>query len=218
MSWNPLPVSQAQVREFIDVNSTTGQFSDNRIGSNIRSAASAIQREAQRQFEPRSGVTMRFTTDGRDYITIPDTRSVTSVHLQSTELDADSTYHLIPDAMQTGVYTGIQFRAFGQRGNSYKSNPEWFDRNLDHPLYQARSSLPNDLVIVADVGHVPYPDDFLGAVIVLAGFLTRRSSSTLADVVLTPEGNELRYSQWPVEVRQFVESWKGGSQVIVIDG
>jgi hypothetical protein len=221
MSWTVLPVNQAQVREFLDVTGTAGQFSDGRIGSNIRAAASFLERASMRRFENTgTAETFRFTTEGRAYMSIPDMRGVTSVTLQSSALTADATYYLIQDAQHQGVYTGIQFRPFG-RGNSYLSNPEWFDRNLDHPLMQARMSsgysLPNDLVIVtSQAGWSPYPDEFLMATLVLAGFYTRRPASVLADVQVTPEGNELRYSQYPVEVQNFLKSWQAGDQLVTI--
>ena len=220
MSWTVLPVNQAQVREFLDVSSTSGQFSDGRIGSNIRAAATFLQRATHRRFENTGATeTWKFTTEGRSYMAIPDVRGVTSVTLQGAAFTADQTYYLIEDAMHSGVYTGIQFRAFGQRGTSYLANPEWFDRNLDHPLMQAwgTTSLPNDLVIVtSQAGWNPYPDEFLMATLVLAAFYTRRPASVLADVQVTPDGNELRYSQYPVEVQNFLKSWQSGPQLVSV--
>jgi hypothetical protein len=60
------------------------------------------------------------------------------------------------------------------------------------------------------LGLDPYPDDFLHAVKVLAGVLHQAPASVLADVQVTPEGNELRYSQYPVEVSNFIKSWQMG--------
>lgn len=213
-----LPISEADVRTYLDITGTSGQFSNASIGSNIRAAATFLQRTTGRQFQRQSATTKKFTTDGKAYMAIPDLRSVTSVALQSTTLTADSTYYLIPDTQQSGVYIGIQFRAFG-RGHSasYLSNPQWFDRNLDKTWGRYGStSLPNDLVIVGNWGHDPYPYDFLHAVKVLAGFYTRRPASVLADAAVTPEGTELRYSQLPVEVRAFILDWTAGEQLAVV--
>lgn len=214
MSWTVLPVSADQVRTYLDISTTTGQFSDAQIGSNIRASASFLQRTTGRLFERDSG-TKLFTTEGRSYVAIPDVRSVTSVTLQSSALTADSSYWLIPDVRNSGIYVGVQFRAFG--ASSYLSNPEWFDRNLDRTWAQGRSSLPNDLAIAStEWGWSPYPDEFLHATLVLAGFYTRRPASVLADAAVTPEGTELRYSQLPVEVRTFIGDWTLGSQMVVI--
>lgn len=221
MSWSTLPVSTGAVREFLDVSSTTGQFSDGRIGSNIRAAGSFLQRATHRRFDNTGGTqTWKFTTEGRAFVTIPDVRGVDSVTLQSVTYTANQDYYLVEDAQHSGIYTGLQFRAFG-RGDSYFSNPEWFDRNLDHPLTQYwlgnGSSLPNDLVVVtSQPGWDPYPDEFLLATLVLAAFYTRRPASVLADVQVTPEGNELRYSQYPVEVQNFLKSWQAGPQLVSI--
>jgi len=218
MSWTVLPVSQADVRTYLDINGTTGQFSDATIGSNIRAAASLLQGSTGRQFEPQSGATKKFTTEGRPYISIPDLRTATSVTLQGAALTADASYWLIPDSGQS-VYIGIQFRAFGQHNEpSYLSNPQWFDRNLD--TYWRRgmnvTSLPNDLIITGDWGYSPLPDEFLHATKILAAFYTRRPASVLSDSAVTPDGNFLRYSQLPIEVRGFIEDWQVGAQLVSI--
>jgi hypothetical protein len=214
MSWTVLPVTPSDVRSYLDINATSAQFNDATIGSNIRAAASFIQRTTGRQFEAQTA-TKKFTTDGKAYMAIPDLRTASSVTLQGTALTADSTYYFIPDQQQSGVYIGIQFRAFGGRGDSYLANPEWFDRNLDRYSAQGRNtySLPNDLSITGEWGHQPLPHEFLHAVKILAGFYTRRPASVLADAAVTPEGTELRYSQLPVEVRTFIGDWTAGTQL-----
>lgn len=214
-TWANLPVTEAEVRTYLDISGTTGQFSNARIGSNIRAAAAFIERETHRQFYPQDAVTKTFTTEGRSYISIPDLRSASSITLQGAALTANSSFWLMPDKQQSGVYTGVQFRAFGS--GSFLSNPQWFDRNLDRDWARLREgSLPNDLAITGDFGHNPYPHDFIQAVLVLASFYTRRPASTLADVEITPEGTEKRYSRLPVEVREFIESWMGGEQLVSV--
>lgn len=215
MSWTPLPVSEAQVRAYLGIDGTTGQHADALIASNIRAAASFLQRETHRQFEPQTGATKTFTTNGLAAMRIPDLRTLTSATLQGASLTANESLWLISDSQQAGIYTGIQFRAFGQGGySSYKSNPEWFDRNLDRDyLRYGYTSLPNDLVIVGDWGYDPYPDDFLHPLKVLAAWYTKRPASVLANVAITAEGNELRYSEYPPEVQKFLAAWTLGSQI-----
>ncbi len=216
-NWTNLPLLSQDVRDYLNLEGTTGRYSDALLSSNIRAAASFLEKATSRVFEKQDNVTYKFTTEGRAYQTIPDTRSVNSLTLQSATLLADQTYWLIPDADHPDIFTGLQFRAFG-RGDSYLANPEWFDRNLD--VWAARgyrvSSLPNDLVVSLNVGYDPYPYDFLHAVKVLAAFYTKRPASVLADAAVTPEGNELRYSQLPVECRNFIEQWQAGTQVVVL--
>ena len=113
----------------------------------------------------------------------------------------------------------------------HKSDPLWWDRNLDRPNYggagrQGYSSQPNDLVIVGDWGYNPQipgtaptmPDDMLHAVKVLASFYTLRPQSVLAGAQVTPEGALLTYRELPMEVRGFLEEWTLGEQAAVIAG
>jgi hypothetical protein len=211
-----LPILDTDVRAYLNAEGTTGTYTSATINSNIRAAASLLQRQTMRQIAEQNAVTKYFTTEGRAYITIPDIRTVTSVALQSSALVANQSYYLIPDSQQSGVYTGIQFRAFGS--DSYLSNPEWFDRNLDQQWYRYGnvSSVPNDLAITGNWGWSPYPNEFLHACKVLAAFYTKRPASVLADVAVTPDGTALSYSQLPVEVRGFIESWQAGSQLVVV--
>lgn len=219
MSWDStLPIDAGQVRNYLDVTGTSGAYTTELITSNIRAAASFIERETGRQFENQAGVTKTFTTNGAAAISIPDARTITSVTLQGAALVVDESYYRIPD--NKGSFTTIQFRSFGGRGYSYLSHPEWFDRNLDMEWrrYGPTSSLPNDLVIVGDFGYSPYPHDFLLAVKVLAAWYTRRPASLLANAASTPEGNLLQYGELPPEVTGFITSWKLGGPILVSVG
>lgn len=202
----PAFIAASAVRDYLELNSvaSSSKYSDATIGSNIRAASGILQRATGRQWEAQSGVTKKFTTQGRSSITLPGLRTATSVTLQGAELVADTTYWLIPDAAQTGLYTGIQVRAYGNR--SYLSNPEWFDRNLDSPRYPGNWgsgwSLPNDLLVVGDWGLLAadYPEPLLHATKVLASYFTKRPDSVLASVATTVEGTTLNYSALPPEV------------------
>jgi hypothetical protein len=223
---SPAFVAVSAVRDYLELNAvaSSSKYTDGTIGSNIRAASDLLQRVTGRQWEAQSGVTKTFTTNGRASIALPGLRTATSVTLQGTALVADSTYYLTPDAAQTGVYTGIAFRAYG---GDYRSNPEWFDRNLDHWLYPARGgrwSLPNDLQITGDWGLLAadYPDPLLHATKVLAGWYTKRPDSLLANVSITPEGNLLNFSQYPPEVADallgFVGVYRISDSVVVSVG
>lgn len=201
------------MRAYLDVEGTTGKYQDPILASNIRAAASFIERATGRQFETQTGVTKTFTTNGVAAMRIPDLRTATSVTLQGSTLDADETYWILPD--NHGVYTTLQFRAFGTGGySSYLSNPGWFDRNLDR--YPSVGSLPNDLVVTGDWGHDPYPHDFLMAVKVLAAWYTKRPASVLANVAFSPDGNVLNYGEYPPEVLNFIKSWALGTVLVAV--
>lgn len=220
-------VTTAAVREYMDLNSvsSSSRYSDSTLGSNIRAAQGMLERTTGRIFESITA-TKKFTTNGAAFIAIPGLRTASSIQLQSTALVGDETYYLIPDSQQTGVHTGIQFRAFQTSGTNpywYKSNPEWFDRNLDSPWYQyagARTSLPNDLVIAGDWGwtDAQMPEPVRHAVKVLAAYYTKRPDAILSGGITTPDGNTFDLSGLPVEVQAFVPEWRVGPSVVSVVG
>lgn len=214
-------ITEASVREYLELNSpgSTSKYSDATLGSNIRAAQGMLERWTSRRFEDATA-TLTFSTDGRAFMPIPGLRTATTVTLQGTTLTADSTYYLLPDSQQTGVYTGIQFRAFrttGTNGPWWLANPEWFDRNLDHPHYPANrggeTTLPNDLSIAGSWGwtNALMPEPVRHAVKVLAGFLTLRSDALLTGGRFTPGGDVTDLSEFPIEIQAFVADWKTGS-------
>lgn len=214
----PSFVSAASVREYMGLNAvaSTSQYTDATIGSNIRAASWTLERATGRIFADSSR-TLAFTTNGAAYLTLPGLRTATSVTLQGSALTADSTYFLTPDSQQTGVYTGIQFRAFGTRrgGPWWLSNPEWFDRGLDSRFYPANYgggdvSLPNDLSIAGTWGFADLPEPVLHATKVLAAYYTKRPDAILSGSLVTPDGNFVNLSSLPVEVVQFVTEWRVG--------
>lgn len=219
-------VTEQQVRDYLALNApgTDSKYSSATISSNIRSAGWSLERACGRLFGDVTK-TLKFSTDGRAQMYIPGLRTATSVTLQGTALVADTTYWLLPDDQQTGVYTGIQFRAF--RGPSYGgawwfSNPEWFDRNLDSPFYPGNygmgGTLPNDLLIAGAWGHVAgtEPDPFLLATKALAAWYTLRPDALLSGMRFTPEGNVFDLSKFPAEVVDFVGQWKTGEQAVLV--
>lgn len=162
-----------------------------------------------RQFEVASN-TKLFSTRGRQNITIPDLIRVNgNVTLNSATLTADSSFYLIPDTMNSGVFTSIDLPQYRDRFD-YRSYPDWFDKNYDSPLYQSRlaSGIPNDLSIAGVWGHDPIPVEVGHATKVLAAWYTKRPDAVLSNTLQTPEGNILDLSRMPPEVAQFISAWK----------
>lgn len=222
----PLFVSEQQVRDYLSLNSpgTDSKYSQATINSNIRTAGWTLERACNRLFADVTK-TMTFSTDGRAQMAIPGLRTATSVTLQSTALTANTTYWLLPDSQQTGVSTGIQFRAFRRPdsgGKWWLGNPEWFDRDLDSPFYPGNyglgGTLPNDLQIAGAWGYVAgtEPDPFLLATKALASWLTLRPDALLSGVRFTPDGNVFDLSKYPAEVVQFITDWKVGEQAVLV--
>jgi hypothetical protein len=241
-----LLVSEADVREYLALNTTpaTSQYTADSIGSNILSAQSALEQATGRYFVPRTFDTVHpwiFTTYNKQNIPLPGFRTITSVTKGGSVLAVNGSYWLRPDAMQTGVFTGMAFRAAtdssfwpGQPGTPYGpwiTNPLWFDQAADSPFFPANvgggiflTSMPNDLLVEGEAGYDPtltmgeqgsVPFQVLHAIKVLASFFTMRPASILADVAITPAGGVLTYSQMPAEVRDFIAQWRAGQSMMV---
>ena len=202
------------LRLYLGSDLNAGRYSDAMLGSNIRAAQGYIERRSGRLFDVQADTTKTFTTNGQAVVAIPDLTSATTVTLQGTALDADETYWLHPDARFSGIHVAVQVRLFG---GDYRSNPEWFDRNLDQPSYLSRrSSLPNDLSITGTWGWASKPDDVLLGVKALAAWLTKRADAVLAGAVQNPDGSIMDYSRWPEEARAVVDLYRLGTQVTAV--
>ena len=198
-------IAPAQVRDYLNITATTGQYSNALIGSNINTATGFLQRRTGRQFEWQgSNHTKTFTTEGRAAITIPDLAVANDVTLQGTSLTLDSTFYLIPDRKNTGIFTGIQFRPFGRY--DYRSNPQWFDRDLDNPRWAYGSTLPNDLAITGEWGYHTLPSDVLMAVTILAAYYTKFPDAIISGGIQTTEGTVV--IGFPDPVQAFIEDWR----------
>ncbi len=223
------PIAVAAVLEYMALNSpgSTSQYSSGTVGSNIRSAAASLEKATQRWFMDRPSVTWTTTTNGRAQIYIPGFRTFTSVAIQTAPLVSNASYWALPDAQNSGIYTGMQLRAFTSQSRDpsrpWLANPNWFDIGADSAWYPpnyggayAQSSLPNDLVIVGDGGYVDadLPEAFLEAVTIWAAFKTMRPSSLLADVAITPQGGVVNYSSMPPEIQSFIATWKIGETAV----
>ncbi len=223
------PIAASAVRDYMALNSpgSTSQYSDGTIGSNIRAAANGLEKATQRWFMDRPATTWTTTTNGRAQVYIPGFRSFSSVTIQTAPLTANASFWALPDAQNSGIFTGMQLRAFTSQSRDpsrpWLANPNWFDINADSPWYPpnyggayAQSSLPNDLVISGDGGYTDanLPEAFLEAVKIWAAFKTMRPSSLLADVAITPQGGVVNYSSLPPEISSFIAEWRIGEQAV----
>lgn len=203
------PLDANTVRQFMGLEvDATSKYTDSTINSNIRTALTTLERLTKRRFADRTE-SLTYSSHGRDYITIHGFRTVSGVTKSGASLVANSSYYLHPDMQQTGVSTGLSF-GIG-RGNDYRSNPEWFDRDLDHPLYRAYYSdvLPNDVVVTGATGYASadVPDEVLMATKHLAAYFTTLASANSAGFLSTPDGNAFDLSSMPPYVQAFVANW-----------
>lgn len=147
---------------------------------------------------------------GRAALTIPDLQSTTQVLLNSSTLTANASYYLIPDALNSGVFTAIDLPQY-RFPYDYRTYSDWFDKGYDLPLSQARlrMGLPNDLVIGPGTwGWATIPDEVAHAAKVLAAWYTKRPDAVLSNTIQTPEGNILDLSRIPPEVKDFIAGWR----------
>lgn len=223
------PIAVSAVLDYLALNSpgSTSQYTVGTIGSNIRAAAAGLEKATQRWFMDRPATTLTLTTNGRAQVYIRGFRTITSATIQTAPLVSGNSYWALPDAQGSGIYTGLQLRAFTSQSRDpsrpWLANPNWFDINADSPWYPpnyggayAQSSLPNDLVIVGDGGYTDanLPEPFLEAVKIWAAFKTMRPASLLADVAITPQGGVVTYSSLPPEVQSFIGEWKIGETAV----
>ncbi len=225
-------VTPEQVRTYLNSVSATSseQYGNETIGSNILAAQSNLEMVCGRYFAPRTfdSVPWRSTTMLRAQVPIPGFRTFTTVSWGGASLTPDindpanPSVWAIPDVQQTGVYCGLQFRAFRADSSGrpwWIADPQWFDKALDSPFYPGNygggyfySSMPNDLLITGEAGYEDAsqtPFAVLHAIKILAAFYTMRPASILSDVAITPQGSVLNYAQMPAEVQDFIRNWRG---------
>ena len=199
----------ADVRGYLNITGTSGQYSDGLISSNIKVASAYLQSQTGRQFDYQAGATKLFTTRWRSAMALPDYRNETAVVLNQATLTKNSTYYAIPDRLNSGTYVGIEFPNYG-RGRDYRTVPDWFDRGLDSWYWTGPffTELPNNLSITADWGFQTLPDELVRATAILASWYTLRSNALLSNTLQTPEGSLVDVSAMPAEISLFIDNWK----------
>jgi hypothetical protein len=225
-------VTPAQVRTYLASVSVTSseQYSDETIGSNILAAQSNLETMLGRYIAPRTfdAVPWKMTSMLRWQVPIPGFRTFTQVQWGGSVLVPDAVDPLnpscwvFPDSQQSGVYTSMAFRAARADASGrpwWIADPGWFDKALDSPFYPGNygggyfySSMPNDLRITGEAGWADAastPFAILHAIKILAAFYTLRGPSILTDVAITAQGGILNYSQMPGEVQQVIRDWRG---------
>lgn len=132
--------------------------------------------------------------------------------LNGATLNANSSYYLIPDSRNSGIYIGIDLPQYSSPWD-YRSYADWFDKNYDSWLYQGRLrsgiGLPNDLSITGVWGWSPLPPELSRATMVLAAWYTKNPDAVLSGTVQTPNGDTIIIAPGgPGEVQQFIQDWK----------
>lgn len=222
--WVPYTIiTPATVRTQLNYESTTNQYSDTTIGGYIIAAIYNLELACSRYLINHPGITVTLTSMLRTTLNIPALRSATTVVYGGATVQENQSYWLLSDAMTTGVFSGIQFRAWrtdmfgaGIPGTPYGpwiANSQWFDQATDSPFYPgnygggvAYTSMPNDTQITGDWGYEPgfEPGNLVHALEVFAEWYCQRPPALLADEIVTPNGAVVSYSSMPSEVQNYV--------------
>lgn len=236
-----LIVTSEQVRDYLQLESpgSTSSYSDDTIGSNIRSAQRFLEKATSRFLFDHPAVTWATTTMQRAQVALPGFRTITTATWGGTLLDvavpgdgndSPSAWGLWDENEGedgSNLIIALQFRPWRVQGGApwWYVDSQWWDKGLDNPFYPgnlggayAASSMPNDLVIVGDGGYEAgqEPFDLRHAVKILAAFYTKRPDSVLSGVSVSPEGVAMVYRELPMEVRDFIGSWRIGEQVVQV--
>lgn len=188
----------------------TGSQDDVLLAQIISDAVGKAERDTGRTFSTGSNYTTRYSTDGQSSIVIHDrpysdsTRTVTLLGVSMVE---GTNIWFLPDRRDQNVTVTIQLKYYDRsRGDWYKADPQWFDKNLDNPRYLSGS--PNDLVITGVKGQ-PFPsDDVVGAIRLLEAWLYWNAKSGASGVIQLPTGENLDLEAEPPRYQEFVRNWR----------
>ena len=223
-----LTVSAAEVRAYLQLepDNPTGNstLSDAQIESNILAAQETLEHATRRWFVNRPDTTYTTTSMLRAIVPIPGFRTIDTVTWSGSSLVINQAVWPLPDVMNTGVYTALQFRALrADSAHWYYANPQWWDQALDNPFYPgnfgggyAYTSMPNDLIVTGDGGYATYPMAWLLAVKQLASFFTKQPAAILAETIITAQGGVINYAKLPSTVRDFVTAWQTGQVAVSV--
>lgn len=203
----PLP-TLSDVKTYLGLTTTTD---DALITSLLPAALSAVESDTARTFASGSNVTTRYSTDGQAMLTIHDrpfTDPSRTVTWQGVTLVEGTNVWFLPDRRDQDVTTQIQLRFFDtSRGDWFKVDPGWFDKNLDNPRYWSRTGIPNDLVIAGIIG-VPFPQaDVCWAVKFQCAALYFQAKSGASGTVYTPTGEPVDIDGESLRYQKFIAGW-----------
>jgi hypothetical protein len=232
-------VSPSDVRQYLilndpGTNGSNSRWTDAALTNNILAATDFLEHETHRWLDDHLAATWAATTLLRAQVALPGFRKFTTTTWGGVQLtvgipgdgNTSPSAWAIPDDLNTGTYTALQFRAWRVDNQDWwKSDPNWWDKSLDSPYFPgnmgggyAWTSMPNDLVIVGDGGYAwpGGPAVVRQAILILSAFYTKRSTSLLADVAITASGGVIKYSKLPNEVERFIKQWRVGVQAVSV--
>lgn len=198
--------SLADIKTYLGL---VGSQDDAILTSALSSAVAQAERDTGRVFSYASNTTQEWSSDGQTLVTIHDvprtdaTRTITLHGVTQTE---GTQVWLLPDRRNPLVSTTAQLRHFYRSGDWYKSDPDWFDKNLDRA--RPYGTTPLDFRLEGYVGHPdPWPADVTEEVRYLAAWFYWRAKSGASGVVQLPNGQEVDLGAEPRSSATFVRNW-----------
>ncbi len=197
----------------------TGSGDDTIIANAILSAVDQLQRDTGRVFSVASNVTADYSSDGNVLVNIADIPRVDSsrvVTLLGVTVTEGQGYWLLPDRRYPDISTTIQLFMFDMsRGDWYKADPYWWDKNLDRQWLR-RGNTPLDLRIVSVQGHPVWRQDVVEQARFLAAWFYWRAKSGASGTIQLPTGEQIDLGAEPLSSPMFVRNWKVSPTVAAV--
>lgn len=187
----------------------TGTSDDGLLASCASNASIQAEQDTSRIFAVTSNVRHVYSTDAQTSLTIHDrpyTDGTRTITLNGVTLTEGTNVWFLQDRRNPDVSTTIQLRAYDRGPDWYKSDPMWWDKNLDR--LDRRGSVPNDLVIEGTVGHPSTPLDVKQAVTELAAAMFWKAKSGASGVVFTATGEQTTVAELEDRYQRFIENWR----------
>jgi hypothetical protein len=169
------------------------------------------ERDTGRTFAYSSNHVHDYSTDGSVTVSIhdiPKTDATRVVTLGGVTLTETTGYWLLPDRRNPDVSVTIQLFMFDRnRADWYKSDPQWWDKNLD-VWWRRYGNSPLDLRIASFTGHPVWTADVTQQVTFLAAWFYWRAKSGASGVIQTPTGEEIDLGTEPTSSPVFVGNWR----------
>lgn len=168
------------------------------------------ERDTGRTFASGSNTTRTYSTNGDAVVQIHD-RPVSDpsrvITWNGATLTEGTNAWFLPDRRDPNISTTLQIRQFDTtRGDWFKADPMWWDKNLDSWRFPLGS--PNDLSITGIIGH-PFPrNEVSGAILILDAYLYWRAKSGATGAAFTLTGEEVSLANTPPEYQEFVRQWR----------
>lgn len=206
----PLP-SVTDVKTYLGL-TTTGD--DAIITERLATAIGMAERDTGRTIASGSNSVTRYSSNGDSVLQIHDrpyTDGSRTVTWNGVSMVEGTNVWFLPDRRDQNITASLQIRFFNQTGEWYKTDPYWWDKNLDRRGFGA--SLPNDIVVSGIIG-MPFPkSDITGAILVLTAFLYWRAKSGASGTAYDITGDSFSLAETPPEYQRFVADWRVRSAV-----